>query len=147
MNAKSNSEKARINMLRASGPINALKNNKGMMISAAERELVEILSDDYNVESQFILKYDENIYLYDVRVGNKLIEYNGDYWHCNPNTWTAERYNKSTNCTAKEKWQHDRKKITFAESKGYEVLIIWESEWKCNKETTIKKCKRFIDGN
>jgi G:T-mismatch repair DNA endonuclease (very short patch repair protein) len=39
----------------------------------------------------------------------------------------------------------DRKKIKLAESKGYRVLIIWESEFFKNKENAIKKCIDFLE--
>jgi hypothetical protein len=147
MNSKSDEEKIRINRLRALGAITASKNNKSVMISKPEKELVELLTGDCDVESQFILNADSNLYLYDIRINNKIIEYNGDYWHCNPSKWLPEQYNKSTKCTAKEKWKSDKRKLDYAISKGYDVLVIWESEWKNDKENIIEKCKRFIDGN
>jgi hypothetical protein len=33
---------------------------------------------------------------------NKAIEYNGDYWHCNPNKYEADYFHKKSKLTAKE---------------------------------------------
>lgn len=34
-----------------------------------------------------------------------VIEYNGDYWHCNPRIWKSDDYNKSIKMFAGEKWK------------------------------------------
>lgn len=41
-------------------------------------------------------------------------------------------------------WKHDIEKIKCAESYGYKVLTIWESEYKKDKEGTIQKCIDFL---
>ena len=43
-----------------------------------------------------------------------------------------------------EKWFLDNIKIQYAESQGYEVLVVWESDFKINKEDVIKKCIQFL---
>jgi len=48
--------------------------------------------------------------------------------------------------TAQEIWDYDQVKIELAEQKGYEVLIIWESEWNDDPSRTIEKCIKFISG-
>ena len=45
---------------------------------------------------------------------------------------------------AKELWERDRIKTNLAIENGFEILTIWESEYKSNKELTIKKCLDFI---
>ena len=34
---------------------------------------------------------------------NVVVEYFGDYWHCNPDTYDDDFFNKNLKCTAKEK--------------------------------------------
>ena len=142
MNNKSDEEKRRINKLKVNG---SLKNFKKFNISKAEIELCYLL----NGESQFLIENDDNsFYLYDIKIGeNKLIEYNGDYWHCNPNKWKANNFNKSIQMYAKDKWYKDRIKIENAKNKGYDILVIWEEEWKADKNKVIQKCKEFINDN
>lgn len=82
---------------------------------------------------------------FDFQYENKLIEFNGDYWHCNPLKYSFDYFNKRKNMTAKEIWEYDEEKIKTAESYGYKVLVVWESEYNENKENTIQKCIDFIN--
>lgn len=58
---------------------------------------------------------------------NKVIEFNGNYWHSSQNTREI-----------------DLKRKQICESKGYEVLFVWESEYKKNPELVLDKCIRFL---
>lgn len=84
-------------------------------------------------------------FAFDFQYENKLIEFNGDYWHCNPLSYSFDYFNKRKNMTAKEIWEYDKEKIKTAESYGYKVLVVWESEYNDNKELTIQKCIDFIN--
>lgn len=55
-------------------------------------------------------------------------------------------FNKSIQETAGEKWKIDNEKINLIEKEGYEVLIVWESEYHQNHKETIQKCINFIRG-
>jgi ribosomal protein S27AE len=59
-----------------------------------------------------------------------LIEYNGDYFHCNPTMYDDNYFNKKLNKTAKELWGKDKEKTLLGESKGYKVLTLWEKDYK-----------------
>lgn len=76
----------------------------------------------------------------------KAIEFNGDYWHCNPNKYSEDFEIKQLGMKAKDIWAHDRMKISFAARKGYDVLIIWESDYLKDKLSIIDKCDRFLKG-
>jgi hypothetical protein len=59
-----------------------------------------------------------------------IIEYYGDYWHCNPNLWEPDRYHRNLKMTASEKWAYDKNRIhdiVNTSDKKYSALIIWES--------------------
>jgi G:T-mismatch repair DNA endonuclease (very short patch repair protein) len=64
---------------------------------------------------------------------NLLIEYNGDYWHCNPKKYEADYYNKKKNKTAKEIWEYDKNKLYLAKKYDYNCIVIWETDYKKNK--------------
>lgn len=87
-------------------------------------------------------------YLYDIHRGNKIIEFNGDYWHANPETYLFEDIvgnilnNKPT--YAYEIWAKDAKKKSLAESLGYEVMVVWESEFLEMPRSTIERCLEFL---
>lgn len=83
-------------------------------------------------------------YFYDFNYKNKIIEFNGDYWHCNPKYWSPDKINKSFNQTAQSIWEKDLNKKQCAEYHGYKVLIVWESDYKENKEETLQKCIDFL---
>jgi G:T-mismatch repair DNA endonuclease (very short patch repair protein) len=88
---------------------------------------------------------DEGITLaYDFVCEKKIIEFNGDYWHCNPFIYEPTYFHKFMKCTAQEKWDIDKKKIELIKKAGYEVLVIWESEYQENKELTINKCIEYL---
>lgn len=92
-----------------------------------------------------VCKETKKAYSYDFTYGKKIIEFNGDYWHCNPLVYEAEYFNKNKELTAKEIWQYDLTKNRLAESHGYEVLVVWESEWHKTPDHAIKKCIDFIN--
>ena len=41
---------------------------------------------------------------YDFCWKNKIVEINGDFWHCNPKIYDKNYYNKMINMTAEDKW-------------------------------------------
>ena len=62
----------------------------------------------------------------------------------NPDIYDKNSYNKVKNMSAEEIWKYDMEKIKCAESHGYKVLVIWESEYRKDKEGTIQKCIDFL---
>lgn len=73
------------------------------------------------------------------------IEYNGDFWHCNPEKWTSDQYNKAIKMTAGEKWTADLNRKRVLTKLGYEVLVIWESEWIKDKNKCLDRIKKKIN--
>ena len=78
----------------------------------------------------------------------KIIEYNGDKYHDNPNLFESNDYPhpyyKEDGPTAKEIWERDNLKKNLAKNEGFDVLIIWDSEYRKDKNKTIKKCLNFL---
>lgn len=78
----------------------------------------------------------------------KIIEYNGDEYHANPNKYSENDYPhpfyKENGPTAKQIWERDEQKINIAKQEGFEVLVVWDSEWRKNKEDILTKCIEFI---
>lgn len=77
----------------------------------------------------------------------KIIEFNGDKFHANPTMYAPEDtpnpYIK--NLTASQIWTDDLQKLQAAQNNGYEILIIWESEYNDNPEYIIEKCIKFLN--
>ena len=87
----------------------------------------------------------EGCYAYDFTYNHKMIEFNGDYWHCNPQIYNKDYLNKTINKYAWEIWQKDEKKINIAKKHGYDILVVWESEYLVNKDYVIEKCIKFLN--
>lgn len=83
-------------------------------------------------------------YSYDFTYNNKIIEFNGDFWHANPKYNKPDDIIRGLKITAQEKWNIDKQKIELANKNGYEVLTIWESDYNENKENVIKTCLKFL---
>jgi hypothetical protein len=77
---------------------------------------------------------------------NKIIEFFGDYWHCNPLIRNADFKVRrgSKKYTAESIWKIDQWRNDIFISNGYKLLIIWEYEYNSNKEATINKCINFL---
>ena len=83
-------------------------------------------------------------YRYDFCYKNKIVEFNGDYWHANPKMYDKDYYIARKEKTAEEIWKYDNYKKKRAEKEGYKVLVVWESEYNDNPDATIQKCIDFI---
>jgi len=63
----------------------------------------------------------------DFKYGNKIIEFDGDYWH-----------------STDEQKEKDNKRDEFLKLKGYEILRIKEMDYKNNKQMVIDECINFL---
>lgn len=86
----------------------------------------------------------ERCFFYDFTFNNKIIEIQGDYWHCNPKLYDEDFFHKVKNCLAKDVWQEDNKKKLVAESYGYEVMYVWENDYNADPEREIQRCVEFL---
>jgi hypothetical protein len=108
-------------------------NLKSFNKSKAEYEIVEIITDlGIHCEHGFKVETKE----FDIYIPkyNLLIEYNGDYYHCNPKKFNKDYYNKKKSQTASEIWEYDKNKFDLAIDKGYNMEVIWEADYKKSKD-------------
>jgi hypothetical protein len=97
---------------------------------------------------EFVLTSDDGFYRYDFTdlLNKKIIEYNGDNYHANPDTFiitdTPNPFRK--NVTSEDIWKKDDVKLKLANKYKFDVLVIWDSEYKKDKEKVIKKCIKFL---
>lgn len=75
----------------------------------------------------------------------KIIEFDGDYWHANPEMFQPD--DRVRNKNASEIWEYDKKKTQDLEAAGYKVLRIPENQFREYPEETISQCKRFLNEN
>ena len=127
--------------------------------SKISQELFDTIKNIINETTDVEIKYANNggelklydqsknkPYYYDFSYKNKIIEYNGDYWHANPEIYSAD-YCFKDEIKASDIWERDNRKLSFAKTKGYGVLVIWHSEYKKDKITVLKKCLEFLTDN
>jgi len=77
---------------------------------------------------------------------NKVIEFYGDYYHMNPEKYTADYYNPTTGLIARDKRIQDSNRISCLQRDfGCDTMIIWESEYNRDKKSTINKCLKFLN--
>lgn len=106
------------------------------IILALRNNLVEVIPN-YRIETKIF-----DLYLPKY---NLLIEYNGDYWHCNPKKYDADYYNNKKFKTAKEIWEYDKNKLYLAKKNGYVCEVIWEMDYKKNKDIVLEIIKKYED--
>ena len=97
-------------------------------------------------------KIDGGKWIYDfVDIGNKkIIEFNGDMYHANPSIYSSSEtpHPFRKNITSSDIWKKDEAKLKAANDNGFEILVIWDSEFrkksKQDKEKVIQKCIDFL---
>jgi hypothetical protein len=123
--------------------------------SKKELELVKIIvdklklnEDEYSdsIKNTFYIRIKElnKTFSFDFVFKHKIIEFNGDYWHCNPKYYNENFYHKHIKLYAKDIWINDKNKIESVKKIGFDVLEIWESDYKKDKEKIIQECINFL---
>ena len=74
----------------------------------------------------------------------RIIEFHGDLWHGNPLLFEASDRNGINGQLYADKWKYDAEKKETAEKNGFEVMVVWEWDYKYYKEDVIEKSKDFI---
>lgn len=82
------------------------------------------LNDEYTF---YVWESGMTIISVDFKCGNKIIEFDGDYWH-------SKEHQKCI----------DVKRDKFLKSKGYDILRISESDYYNNPDGVINKCLKFL---
>lgn len=79
-----------------------------------------------------------------------VIEYYGDYWHCNPKFYNENYYHKIMKRFAYEIWEKDKTRIDYLFNhefkKNITILIIWESS-KIIEEQLLKMLNKIKNKN
>ena len=109
-------------------------------VSSGELEIREFLTEHcISFTYQEPVRHSLGFYKPDIIVNKKIIEFYGTYWHCHQNIFADEdEMNFSIGMTAKEKRKIDNDRINSIKDSGYDVLIVWEHNWK-NQQQKIKQ--------
>ena len=60
---------------------------------------------------------------------NTVYEYHGDYWHGNPKKFNKDEINKSSKKTFGELYEQTLKRENEIRTLGYNLVVMWESDW------------------
>lgn len=72
-------------------------------------------------ESQVVVDF----YVVDFKIGRKIVECHGDYWHANPEVYADPvRWHQAQRANVRR----DKSKMTFLTNRKYEVLVLWERD-------------------
>lgn len=93
-----------------------------------------------------VIRTDDRLYRVDFYHDNKVIEFFGDYWHANPKIYQPNRIMVGGKLAEDIQSNNDRK-IRALRNKGIEVLVVWEHDYKMNKQAEIDKCLAFLKKN
>lgn len=69
---------------------------------------------------------------------NTIYEFQGDFWHGNPDIYDLDRINTKINVSFRELYEKTLEKIEIMKSMGYNVIYIWENNWKNGIKSIIK---------
>lgn len=141
LNSKSPEEKKEMNRKKAS----YIKPNYN---STIENEALVFLESQLgiSIDRQIPTYLDEieTHRMFDGKYENVYIEFNGDYWHCNPKKYESEYWHEVRKMTASEIWEYDNQKKQGIELLGSKLFVIWENDYKNNKNEILERFKHAI---
>lgn len=75
-----------------------------------------------------------------------IVEMYGDLYHCNPRKYKdPDQYLKTIGRTVGEQWQRDRRRLGCFYKHGYEVVIVWEKDFRNDPKKQLERIKKVID--
>lgn len=83
---------------------------------------IESVNRQYKISKYIVDGYDPST--------NTIYEFNGDFWHGNPNIHNPNDINPLTNSTFGKLYENTLNKESDLKSMGYNVVSIWESDYK-----------------
>lgn len=107
--------------------------------SKFSQDVTEFLKQFYFIKTEVVIKDERKKYFADIVIDNILVvECNGDYWHCNPQIYPKDYFNKKLKTSANETWYLDEVRKKFITTKGFRFLTVWEYDWNNDKNFYTK---------
>lgn len=121
--------------------ITASPKNRGNLLEGKVSEILKSigLSESEIVESGYLKFPCGNFCFPDFRVGNRIVEVDGDFWHAHP----TQDFAKLTE-VQKFNILRDRKKAKLYQENGYEVINLWESDINNQRESVKERLAEFL---
>ena len=151
LNSKPMDEQIRINLAKQNNKDSFSKVSQELFwcVYSRLKDTEKIYFAELNKEFITAVPYMKKVYMFDFMDTKikKCIEFNGDLFHANPNIYgkddTPNFHDRSL--TSSDIWKADKIKLDFIRSIGYDVLVIWEHDYRMNKELSIQRCIHFIE--
>lgn len=107
--------------------------------SSVSNKEKKLLTELKKMSQQPLGSYSVGQYICDIYIQkhNLIIEFNGDYWHCNPKKYSPDYLHPHKKKTAKDIWEEDKIRIDKIKKYGYNLEVIWESDF--NDLSHLKK--------
>jgi G:T-mismatch repair DNA endonuclease (very short patch repair protein) len=104
----------------------------------------------YEQNGEIGIKGKSRVFYPDFVLNKKIIEFFGDRWHANPKKYNENEYMQTLSKNKEDLlisdiWKKDKNRIDQLIDLGYEVLIVWENDYRSNPEGIIKKCLEFLN--
>lgn len=94
---------------------------------------------------EFVVCLEGRVIRPDFVLGNKIIEFNGDCFHANPDIYGPNDIPiPYINKTALDIWKYEDERLSLLERNGYKVLVVWETDYRTNPEKTIELARAFL---
>ena len=124
-------------------------------VSNSEKEFVDELEKNlgfefkYSYKTRQFCKWSEEYhqpFFYDVADTDLkiVIEFFGDYWHCRPKTHSSTFIHPHAKIEARKIWKYDISKRKLIKSFGFTHMIVWESDWKNNRQDVIERIQGVL---
>lgn len=140
LDEKPDEEKEKIYKAKVAGFFKA----KSSSVSKMETNILNLIEQKLNItiERQFEILYEHRIYKFDGKYNDIVIEFNGDYWHCNPLKYESTYFHPTKKIYAQEIWDFDKFKCEIV-AKQYKKFIIWENELN-ESDKIIERFKLYL---
>jgi very-short-patch-repair endonuclease len=123
-----------------------IRNNDLIPISKLEKYFEEVLLKEFNLKSgvdyypQFYIRDIKGLFDFKLSGKKVLIEVDGDYWHCNPNS----KFKKPKYAAQFSNLKKDKIKKEWCEDNNYTLLRFWEYDIKNNLDGVINRLSQVI---
>lgn len=98
----------------------------------------------YKGDEYFVFT-DTGIYFVDYIYKNRIIEYYGSFYHCDPRLFEHDQINGVTKLSASVIWERDEKRINALRQRGYCVKVVWSEDIKVHGlHHVIEECLEFL---
>lgn len=114
--------------------------------SKDERELRRLCSLIFDKVQKKTLKFDGKWFYPDIIIDDThIVEFFGDYWHANPIKYEPYDIPNKTSITCEDIWNSDLKRINTLIANGYNVKVVWQSEFKANRDEVMSHIEEWYN--